>query len=360
MTKLKGQHFAFLTILCCAWSVTRFAFIWSQSDGIERNDVLSVASEDSVNSPEPLSHIDIKLMVALRPFCCGQPFRFNLADLGQAAAHYRPSIQYNFSKNYTVPVTSNVYSGPAKAIIPDDKPNLDEAVGSMAIGKKLPRNTGRTLHAETYAFSYWRWGGTENGLAAGGQYGGGQSGIITTFALQNPDSFGQPQRLAILVRAAIAHDRLDQRELALGVRWRPVKELPVSITAERRLRHDQRDAFAVYAAGGVDDMQLPLQLRMAGFAQAGVVSGKDAGAFFDVLARADRNIVRLKGISLHAGAGAWAGGQRDATRVDIGPSLRTDIVIKTARFRLNADWRFRIAGNASPTNGPALTLSTSF
>ena len=166
--------------------------------------------------------------------------------------------------------------------------------------------------------------------------------------------------LALLVRAAVAHDNLDEREVALGVRWRPIKKFPVSVTAERRFRHDRKDAFAIYAAGGVSDVQLPLKFRAESFAQAGVVSGKDAGPFFDAFVRSDRKVVSAQAVQIHAGAGAWAGGQRGAARLDIGPSLRTDILVGGAKLRLNLDWRFRVAGNATPGNGPALTLSTGF
>ena len=360
MSNFKGRHLAFLTVLCCAWLVTRLAFIWSQAGGIEHGAVLSIATKDKTSVPTLLSRIDTRPVLSGPLSCCSPLVRLNQSHQNNAAVPYVRSIQRPVTEDNKALVARNSYFEPAMAMALYDEPISDETATDLTISKVPKNSRGRELHAETYAFSYWRWGGTENGLAAGGQYGGGQSGFITTFALQNQDDLGQPHRLAVLVRAAIAHDRLDEREFALGGRWRPIRKLPVTLTAERRFRHDRRDAFALYAAGGTDNTRLPFQFRMDSFAQAGVVSGKDAGAFFDALARADRNVVQLKGISFHAGAGAWAAGQRDAMRLDIGPSLRTDIVIKATRFRVNADWRFRIAGNASPTNGPALTLSTGF
>ena len=184
--------------------------------------------------------------------------------------------------------------------------------------------------------------------------------MIATFSFQRADDPSRPQSLALLVRAAVAHDDLHERELALGVRWHPIANVPVTISAERRFRPDRRDALALYVAGGVSDVVLPLKLRAESFVQAGVVSGKQAGPFFDVFVRADRKVADIQGVQFHAGAGAWAGGQRDAARLDIGPSLRTDFPVRNARVRLNVDWRFRVAGDATPGNGPALTLSTGF
>jgi len=40
--------------------------------------------------------------------------------------------------------------------------------------------------------------------------------------------------------------------------------------------------------------------------------------------------------------------------------VRTDLVIARTNLRLSADWRIRIAGDAAPASGPAMTLSTSF
>ena len=47
-------------------------------------------------------------------------------------------------------------------------------------------------------------------------------------------------------------------------------------------------------------------------------------------------------------------------RLDIGPTAGGTLRVGKASLRLSADWRFRIAGNASPGDGPALTLSTAF
>ena len=57
--------------------------------------------------------------------------------------------------------------------------------------------------------------------------------------------------------------------------------------------------------------------------------------------------------------GDW-GAQEDAERLDIGPSAGLSFRIGAARGRVSADYRFRVAGDAEPSSGPALTLTAGF
>ena len=58
-----------------------------------------------------------------------------------------------------------------------------------------------------------------------------------------------------------------------------------------------------------------------------------------------------------AGLGVWGGAQPGLYRVDAGPRV-------TMRVRRNVkvhfDWRQRLAGNALPASGPAVTLAGNF
>lgn len=360
VSNFKGRHLGFLAILCGGWLAARFAITWPPEALVNDNAGPSISSVHDNNISEKPLHMGVSPVFAKLPHCCAESTKSGPLLNAMLAAGDRISLTSAFFGPGKAAVVSQNYSKAPIATALEDVPRSERPITKTAGIAVSPDVRRRTLQAQTYAFSFWRGDETENGLAAGGQYGGGQSGIIASFALQNAGEFGQPQRLALLVRAAIAHDRLEEREIALGMRVRPIRTVPITITAERRFRNDSPDAFAVYAAGGTDDTDLPLKFKLNSFAQAGVVSGKDAGAFFDAVVRADRNIVQYSDIAFHAGAGAWAGGQRDTVRFDIGPSLRTDIAIKKVRFRINAEWRFRIAGDASPGNGPAITLSTGF
>ena len=210
-----------------------------------------------------------------------------------------------------------------------------------------------------YAYSFFRQGAKANSLAGGGQYGGGQSGFVATYTLAR---FGEggTDRLSIQARGAAAHGDPSERELAAGLRWQPLRKVPVTLTAERRFRGARPDAFAVFMAGGKSQVSLPVKFKLDAFAQGGLVSGRDGGPFFDAAARAERKLTTIGKTPVTFGAGIWGGGQKDIFRVDAGPTIGIEVPLGNTRLRINADWRFRIAGDAQPASGPALTLSTSF
>lgn len=213
---------------------------------------------------------------------------------------------------------------------------------------------------DVYAYSFWRRGNAQTGALGNGQYGGSQSAIIVNAPLLGFRADKATARLALTGRLAIAHGLPREREMAAGLKWRPLLDIPVTVIAERRLRQDRPDAFAFFVAGGQSELRLPMKFRLDGYGQAGVVSGKSGGAFVDAMLQARRPIAKIGPAILSAGAGAWAGGQDKLLRVDIGPSIAAEVPVAGARFRLEASWRLRVAGNANPGNGPAITLSTSF
>ncbi len=213
-----------------------------------------------------------------------------------------------------------------------------------------------------YGYSFWRLGSqSSRGLATAAQYGGSQSGIIATYRINK----GDKTRLSLLARAAISPANRNDREIAVGLRWQPDNHIPITLSAERRFRQSARDATAIYVAGSVDDVPIAAKFRLSGFAQGGIVSTgglskRRSTPFLDAGLRAEREVVTLRPAKFAIGAGAWAGGQRGTQRFDIGPSMRADIQIAKTTLRLNADWRFRVAGNASPGDGPTLSISTGF
>jgi hypothetical protein len=60
------------------------------------------------------------------------------------------------------------------------------------------------------------------------------------------------------------------------------------------------------------------------------------------------------------GAGAWGAAQPGATRLDAGPILAYRLPMRGVPVRIEAGWRFRLAGDAAPRSGPALTLGADF
>ena len=106
--------------------------------------------------------------------------------------------------------------------------------------------------------------------------------------------------------------------------------------------------------------RLAANLRAETYIQAGYVTGRFATAFVDGQARITRPVARADDFRLEAGAGAWGGAQKGASRLDVGPTASLGVRLGAVNARLSADYRFRVAGEAEPASGPALTLSAGF
>ena len=57
---------------------------------------------------------------------------------------------------------------------------------------------------------------------------------------------------------------------------------------------------------------------------------------------------------------SMGGAQRGAARVDIGPSAGLVVPVGASAVRVTLDWRQRIAGDAAPGSGPALSIGSDF
>lgn len=207
------------------------------------------------------------------------------------------------------------------------------------------------------------WRQDSGALPVGGfapaSYGASQAGAVLRYQLR-PNSRYQP--LAYL-RITSALNSPGQPEAAFGFGARPLPRLPVSLLAELRVtesggRTRVRPAIAV--VGGLPRQRLPLGFGLAGYGQVGYVAGPDASGFVDGQARLDRRIARLGSSELRGGGAVWGGTQRGAGRLDVGPSASVELRLGPTNARLSADWRFRVAGQAAPASGPAVTLSAGF
>jgi hypothetical protein len=191
-------------------------------------------------------------------------------------------------------------------------------------------------------------------------YGASQAGAVLRYRL----SRGSALRPVLYLRATAAMDRSGDRELAGGFSARPLRSVPVSLSAEARLSTNAGTTAvrpAVMAVSELPPMELPMGLRAEFYGQAGYVGGRFATPFADGQMRTDRHITRLGPADLRLGGGIWGGAQKGAGRLDAGPTL---MIVGSpggsAGLRLAADWRFRLAGDAAPGSGPAITLSAGF
>jgi hypothetical protein len=186
------------------------------------------------------------------------------------------------------------------------------------------------------------------GLAPGGTLGGSQAGARLLYRVG--------EGLALSARAYLPLRRTRGAEAAAGVDWRPAARVPIHLLAERRqdLGGEGRSAFAVSAYGGAS-AALPHGLRLDAYAQAGVVGTKSRDLFADGAVRVSAPVGPVE-----VGAGAWGGAQPGAARLDAGPQISWRLPVRGANLRVEADWRFRVAGDAAPGSGPALTLAADF
>jgi hypothetical protein len=183
------------------------------------------------------------------------------------------------------------------------------------------------------------------------QLGGTQGGVRIDYALTR----GIAATARVAAPAAGAG-----RELSLGVAWRPAG-VPLRFVAEQRLALDRgRSGPALGVSGGVSDLVLPAGFRLEGYGQAGAILRDGVERYIDGSVRAARPVADLAGIALDLGGGAWGGAQRGVARLDVGPSVGARIPLGERRLRVSLDWRQRIAGNARPGSGPALTLGSDF
>lgn len=227
---------------------------------------------------------------------------------------------------------------------------------------RVPR--GKNLAAYFWVYARQDSGATQDNQdrrgrsIANGQYGGSQAGAILSYRL-----FDRPAPdISLYGRLSAALAPVSQEEIALGARVRPVRNLPLAVHAEQRFEASsgRTAGTAFYATGGTGPDLIAEGFALETYAQAGYVLGRNETYFFDGSATVQRPIADLDGRRLSVGAGLWAGGQRDIRRLDVGPRVSLDLPLGIALTRIALDARVRVAGNARPGSGAALTVSTSF
>ena len=187
-----------------------------------------------------------------------------------------------------------------------------------------------------------------------------------------PSSSHDPR---IFLRAYQAQVEGGESEIAAGVSGRPFGKLPVRLFGE--LRATQSPAVselgvgvqtkfrpAAYAVSELPPIKLPMGFALETYGAAGYVAGSPSTYFLDGQAIATRELLRIgkpgAGGAVSVGGGIWGGAQRDAKRLDVGPTLRFDVDIGKLPARVSVDYREQVAGDAEPDSGVAATVSTRF
>ncbi|WP_010414996.1 hypothetical protein [Citromicrobium sp. JLT1363] len=247
------------------------------------------------------------------------------------------------------------------------------ALGWQAIGLALqtPPGTGPVKPArkpDRWAVDAWlliREGSGPGRLAGTGpaSYGQDQAGAVVRYALA-PGSALQPKAYA---RASKALVRGGETEIAAGASIALVQDPPLTIHGEARLtdrpgvagdRTELRPA--VFVVTGFPRKELAGGLEADAYVQAGYVGGDFETGFVDGKASLEAPVLRSDAGNVTLGAGVWGGAQRDVSRLDVGPTASATVATGKATLRASVGYRFRIAGDANPGDGPALTLAASF
>jgi hypothetical protein len=216
------------------------------------------------------------------------------------------------------------------------------------------------------AWAFWRQGSSSTAISQGRVpiYGASQIGANLQFRLA-PNSAQDPRLYLRSYRALVSGG---ESEVAAGVSARPFSRMPVRAQAEVRVtdnRFNTEVRPAAYLVTELGQQSLPGGLVAEAYGQGGWVGGDNATAFADGQLAVTREMVQFdladgKPARFSIGAGAWGGAQKDATRIDLGPTMRLDLTIGKVPARLSVDWREQVAGDAAPGSGIAATLSTRF
>lgn len=195
------------------------------------------------------------------------------------------------------------------------------------------------------------------GPAASPVLGGGQSGASLAYSL---DPLAR-RPLAVFGRLYAAHDSgsgIDpataQAAIGLRLQLRP----GISIAAERLIpigAATSGDWNLRVAAGGAQRFG---RIDVYGYGEAGARGNGDLYAGGEAHARLP--IGRIGPVQLAAGPGLWGSVQSAGSvvgRVDVGAGVTARL---PAGLAVSGDWRWRVAGNAAPGSGPAVTIGMVF
>lgn len=212
------------------------------------------------------------------------------------------------------------------------------------------------------AWVLWRQGSSGSLVSQGRvpSYGASQAGAALSYRLA-PANRHDPRAYMRLYHALI--DR-GEGEVALGLNARPMERVPLRAYAELRATRLGDDSTglrpAAFVATEFAPQKLPAGFRGELYLQGGYVGGKASTGFADGQLHVLRDVKRFDLAQLSLGGAAWGGAQKGAHRLDLGPTVQADITLGRTPARLSVDWRERVAGNAEPDSGLAVTLSTRF
>lgn len=337
---IPGRPLRFLSTVILCWIGARAIMLTPLVPSI----ALPEAAGDAVASAPPLaerSQPPLAASVAARSSAAMTPvWLAPLAPSAQAARAIGLTVSRPPIGSSSDPVPTELNLVAATEIRPG-QPSLPPLVTPVARVRRWSSSTWLALR-----------GGDAAAAPSFARLGASQTGLRVTRAVG--------ERLALAARIA-SPIQSSGREAALGVEWRPLV-VPIRLVAEQRFALDQaaRGGPSLGLIGGVDAVPLVAGTKLEGYGQAGVIWRGRAESYAEGSARVTRTIADIGPASIDIGGGVWGGIQPGAARLDAGPGVRASLPLAGRTLRLAVDWRQRIAGDARPGSGLALTFASDF
>jgi hypothetical protein len=278
---------------------------------------------------------------------------------GRRAAGHALLQAAGYARLQVPPQLAAYFTGAAQPAPRSERTAAPAASLAQPARRSQQAQAARTSRWSGDGWLLWRDDTTTPVTSGRPSYGRSQMGAVVRYAL-SPQAGQRPQAY---VRASSALQGARENGVAAGLSARPLARVPVRLAGEMRVNQRSSGTQTVAAAYAVTELapqRLPGGLVAEVYGQAGYVGGRDATAFADGQARIDRTVTASDDFDLRAGAAVWGGAQDDGSRLDVGPSASLQFRVGDARGRVAADYRFRVAGDAEPASGPALTLSAGF
>lgn len=323
----RGRPLRFLALVVSAWVGVRAAILWPHAESAPQAlqaAVPSLAAVPRAPTPTPTPHApgSAALAIALPP----PTFLRVSAPIARETDRAR------------VPLT-------LAGILRFGEPELEPAQVAQALppalGRPIPLPAG-----SRWSSSAWLMTRGGAGIAGSPRLGASQAGFRLAYALD--------RRLALVARVTAPLEGRG-REASIGAEWQPVPA-PVRLVAEQRIGLDGTPGGTGLGAIAWTEASLPAGFRLEAYGQTGAIARRRIEPYADGSIRFVRPIANR----VVLGIGGWGAAQRGAARLDMGPSLVARLPIAGHDLRLAVDWRERLAGDARPGSGVALTLAADF
>jgi len=345
-----GAPLRFLALLLLLWVGARAAWLWSEQARDTSRAATSISDKIPANkSVSTTRKADAVPSLILSP---GQ------SDLSRDKKPERDTIQARRDRPLANGGTAKKKENVRMALIGPHTARQSPSFTApdAPVVSDEPESARPTSRWSGTAWLFGRKGADAESLATTGQLGGSQAGARLRWRV-NSDG---PAITALTARISTPLEQRNAAEASIGAEWHPLRGKPLWVAVERRvaLGKAARNAWSGYVAGGIWKPDLPLGTIAEGYVQAGLVGAKSRDLFADGGLRLSKPIADEDGV--RAGVGIWGAAQPGVSRVDVGPQMIVPVAVDTQRFSISIDLRVRVAGNAAPGSGLAVTLGTDF